>query len=81
MSILTIEAALAPDLKADVDFTIFLDAPGIDPEVTIERVTPFGIVPAITENDLWNLAAAWLDNGGYDACCRLAEVKNCGARQ
>ena len=77
MNPLTIEAKLAPDIKADVDFTV-ADAPD-GPEVMLWGVTPFGIVPAISDRDLWDLAAAWLDKGGgNDACCRLAEEKGHG---
>lgn len=73
MNSLTIEAKLSPDIKADVDFTVAKAPDG--PEVMLWRVTPFGCVPAISDRDLWDLAASWLDNGGNDACCRLAEEK------
>jgi hypothetical protein len=62
-------------IRTDIVFIASWDHPGWLPEIELIDVLPLGIVPPIEPAALRKLARDWLDNGGYDACCNLAEEK------
>jgi len=73
-----IEAKLSADITAMIAFTWSPPCPpsedmpeGWPAEVWIIDVLPFGVVPAISEKDLLDLAEKWrMEGGGNDACLR-----------
>ena len=78
------------NFKADIVFTYLPGAgptmntfdggdPGWPAEVDILEVIPVGVVAPIDPDTLYKLAADWLEKeGGYYACCHVAEERNGG---
>lgn len=78
------------DFKADIIFTYLPGAapcfnpkdggdPGWPAEVDILEVIPVGVIAPIDTETLRRLADEWLNKeGGYYACCHVAEQRNGG---
>lgn len=76
--IIEVRLALNPWDEIRCDFVI-LYIPGDPPRIEIEQIILLGHPPPIAPADLKKLGENWLDTGGYDTACNIAEEQRGGA--